>query len=269
MPAVLGLTEDESRCYRELLMLGPSCSSTELAAATGVDEGQATQLLGRLEQLGLVARSAGSPDRLTASPPEVALGALLVQRQNELKHAEIELSSLQELYRTGVAERGATDVIDVVHGPDATRQRLEQLQDGARNEALGFVQAPTRLVHVGENRAEQVALARGVSFRVVLERRVVVEEPNFADALDLAIAAGQDVRVTDTVPLKLLVVDRQLALVPITGTNRTGVEGALLVRPSALLGRVDRPVRPGVAGRHTHHRYRLRPGPRIRLQRDR
>ncbi|MER5689244.1 hypothetical protein [Streptomyces sp. NPDC002205] len=56
------------------------------------------------------------------------------------------------------------------------------------------------------------------------------------DAVDRAVTAGEQVRIVDAVPLELLIADRELALVPIVGsTSGSDTEGALLVRPSALL----------------------------------
>ena len=229
MIAVLGLTDDESRAYRELLGR-PSCTSQELAAALDLADREAARLLGRLEQLGLAARSGESSARFAASPPELALGAVLVQRQNELKLAELELASLSEVYRSGVTRRSSADVIDVVHGADAIRQRVEQLQLGARREVLW---CPA--IRTAEDAAEVAAVARGVSYRVVLERALLDEDPSMARELERATSAGQELRIADSVPLKLLIADRELALLPIAGSNGAAAVGALLVRPSALL----------------------------------
>ncbi|WP_326709827.1 MULTISPECIES: helix-turn-helix transcriptional regulator [unclassified Streptomyces] len=232
---VLGLTDDELNAYRELLRR-PSCTSAELAASLGVAPGQAARLLARLEHLGLAAHSGESREQLTASPPELALGALLMEHQSALKRAEIELDSLGELYRTGVTHRASPEVIEVVRGSAAIRQRFTQLQLGARSEVRCLVQGPLLTVGIADNDVEVVVAARGVSYRIVWERRMLDEGPEMLDAVDRAIAAGEQFRIVDAVPLKLLIADRELALVPIAGsTNGSDAEGALLVRPSALL----------------------------------
>ncbi|MFE4960531.1 hypothetical protein ACFRCW_43025 [Streptomyces sp. NPDC056653] len=232
---VLGLTDDELNAYRELLRR-PSCTSTELAASLSVTPGQAAGLLGRLEHLGLAAHSGESPERLTASPPELALGAMLVEHQNALKLAESELSSLGELYRTGVTQRASAEVIEVVRGVETIRQRFNQLQLGARSEVRCLVQGPLLTVGIVENDVEPAVAARGVSYRIVWEGRMLDEGPEMLDAVERATTAGEQVRIVDAVPLKLLIADRELALVPIAGsTSGSDVEGALLVRPSALL----------------------------------
>ena len=112
-----------------------------------------------------------------ASPPSVALGALLVQRQGEMRLAELELGSLDEIYRAAVTDRASADVVDVVEGAEAMRQRFEQLQMTAREEVMAFVKAPVAVTPTAENTAEDEAVARGVRYRVLLERAMLEEEP--------------------------------------------------------------------------------------------
>ena len=157
-----------------------------------------------------------------ASPPSVALGALLVQRQNEMRIAELELGSLDEAYRTAVADRGTADVVDVVQGREAIRKRFEQLQLAARHEVMAFVKAPAAVVSTAQNTAEDEAVARGVHYRVLLEREMLDVEPGMFEQLAGAVAAGEEIRVTDSLPLKLLVVDHELAFVPIGPAEAAG-----------------------------------------------
>ena len=229
----LGLTPDQSRAYGELVAM-PSATAAELAERLGWEATDATLALAALEHEGLVDRSGEDTSRYVASPPGVTLGALLVRRQNEIRLAEVELAALDDLYRTGVADRATADVVDVVRGPEAIRQRFEQLQLAAREEVMAFVKAPTSLVSTAENTAEDEAVARGVRYRVLLEREMLDEEPGLFDHLVGAVAAGEEVRMTETVPIKLLIVDHEFAFVPM-GTADAPVHGALLVRRSGLL----------------------------------
>jgi sugar-specific transcriptional regulator TrmB len=229
----LGLNADQSRAYRELVTM-PSATAAELAARLGCAATEATLALAALEHEGLVDRSGEDTSRYVASPPGVTLGALLVRRQNEIRLAEVELAALDELYRTGVADRAAADVVDVVRGPEAIRQRFEQLQLAAREEVMAFVKAPTALVSTADNTAEDEAVARGVRYRVLLEREMLDAEAGLFDHLVGAVAAGEEVRMTDSLPIKLLIVDREFAFVPM-GTAEAPVHGALLVRQSGLL----------------------------------
>ncbi|MFD4944941.1 helix-turn-helix domain-containing protein [Streptomyces sp. NPDC058409] len=233
---VLGLSPAESETYRTLISVA-SATPAELAESIGRETRQVVRILGMLEGRGLATRSLGDTTRFVASPPAAALRALLVQRQNELKLAELELDSLDDIYRSAALGRGVGDVIDVIHGTEAIRERVGQIQLGARKEVMNFVKAP--VFSVG-NMTDGAVIARGVRYRVMLERpmleRAMVDEgaPSF-DEIVQARAAGEEVRIAETVPLKLFIVDREFAIVPLLGPANAAPAGALLVHASSLL----------------------------------
>ncbi|MFI2485463.1 hypothetical protein ACH47X_01070 [Promicromonospora kroppenstedtii] len=232
---VLGLTPDETLAYSELVAM-PSATVADLAAALsafGTSLGDAHRLLRRLEEHGLAARLTGDERRFAAAPPAIALGALLARRQDEVRHAEVELSRLEEVYRVAAAGRGPTDVVDVIRGEDAVRHRFEQLQLGARECVDAFVRPPVIVTSSQENSAEGQAVERGVQYRVVVERSMLESQAVTVDEAVEATEAGEDVRFAERVPLKLILIDRRLALLPLTSSG--DVVGALLVRESTLL----------------------------------
>ncbi|MFI9485710.1 helix-turn-helix domain-containing protein [Promicromonospora sp. NPDC052451] len=232
---VLGLTPDETIAYSELVAM-PSATVADLAAALssyGTSLSDTHRLLRRLEDHGLAARITGDERRFAAAPPAIALGALLARRQDEVRHAEVELNRLEEVYRVAAAGRGPTDVIDVVRGEDAVRHRFEQLQLGARETVDAFVRPPVIVTSSQENSAEDQAVARGVQYRVVVERGMLETQDVTVEETVEAADAGEEVRFAPSVPLKLIVVDRELALMPLTSSG--DVVGALLVRESTLL----------------------------------
>lgn len=230
---VLGMDELEERAYRRLVTV-PSESVDHLARELGLELGAAAAALAALEEKGLVARSVAEPGHYVASPPAVALGSLIVQRQEDLRHAQLQLSALAEAYRGGASERTLTDVIDVVRGPQAVAQRFAQLQRGAKREVLALVKTSVALVSAEENVDEETAIERGVKYRVVLERDAF-DKPGFFDVVTESVQAGEEVRVRESVPLRLVVADRQLALLPLFPTGDDLGGGALLVHPSGLL----------------------------------
>lgn len=230
---VLGLDELEERAYRRLVEL-PSEAPADLAIALGSDDAALATALEGLEAKGLVARSMAVAGHVVASPPRVALGSLIVQRQDEIRRAQLELVRLTEQYRGAASERTPSDVIDVVRGPQAVAQRFAQLQRGASTEVIALVKAGVVLVSAEENADEEVALARGVTYRVIVER-AAFEKPGFFDDVVESVEAGELIRVVDELPLRLIIADRQLALLPLQPTADDSGAGALLVHPSGLL----------------------------------
>jgi predicted transcriptional regulator len=229
---VLGLDDDEERAYRHLVQTSPG-SAADVAEATGLEESGARQLLGALEAKGLVARATGGG--FVASPPSVALGALVAQRQQELRRAELDLETLTGLYQQAVAQRGTGDVVDVVSGSEAVAQRFGQLQQAAQHEVRVLVKAGVAVVSPDDNDADESgAQSRGVAYRVVVEREVL-ERPGFVAQAESSVAGGMEVRVATSVPVRLIVVDRQLGLVPLASGSGDQGFGALLIHPSPLL----------------------------------
>jgi len=230
---VLGLDDLEERVYRRLVSV-PSESVEMLVTSLPAESAAVAVALEALEDKGLVARSMVAPDHFVASPPAVALGSLIVQRQEDVRRTQLELAVLTEQYRGSAAERTVNDVVDVVRGPQAVAQRFGQLQRGARRQVQALVKSQIAVVSPEDNVQEDVALRRGVAYQVVLER-TAFDRPGFADLVEESIAAGEQLRVTGQVPLRMIVADRQLGLLPLQQASDDSGAGALLVHPSGLL----------------------------------
>lgn len=229
----IGLDDDHAEIYR-MLLERPSADVSEVAAQTNRPVDEVRRLLVGLESVGLVARQASAPDRVVASPPSLALRPMLVESERRMAAAHAAFVQLSEIYRQGAALRAAPDVVDVVLGPDAVRQRIAQLQASAVERVDVFVKSEVALLEPAENHEEERALARGVRYRTIVEM-AVAERPGFLDAARLAVAAGEEIRALPEVPTRLFVADDRLALLPMHPAGSEGVGGALLVHPSGLL----------------------------------
>ncbi|MFI5962162.1 helix-turn-helix domain-containing protein [Streptomyces asoensis] len=231
MLGAIGLDETHESAYRALVSVG-AADLPDLARRLTLGEHDTERALRRLERHGLAAQSSGRPGRWVAAPPGVALGALLTQQRHELDKAELAAALLAEEYRAAAAEPAVHDLVEVVTGASAVAQRFLQIQLGASEEVCALVTGTPVAVTGGENEAEEQATARGVRYRVVLER-AVLEQPDGMTELAAALERDEQVRVADRVPTKLVVADRSLALVPLTG--RSTEPAALVVHASGLL----------------------------------
>ena len=230
---VLGLDAVEEGAYRRLVGL-PSASAGELAQVMQAQEAELAGALSALEDKGLVARSTSQPGHYVASPPALAMGSLIVQREREIQRAQVELEGLAAQYRATAADRTGADTVDIVRGPRAVADRFAQIQRGATTEVLALVKSSVALVSAADNVDEEEALRRGVAYRVVLER-AALDRPGFLDSIADTVSLGEEVRVTDFLPVRLVVADRSLALLPLTPTASDAGAGALLVHESGLL----------------------------------
>ncbi|GAA4089226.1 helix-turn-helix transcriptional regulator [Nonomuraea soli] len=229
---ILGLEPAEERAYRALVDLA-AASPAVLADRLRLPASDARSLLRRLESLGLASRSGGDQERHVAAAPDLALRAMLVARRDELRRSELAINELTELYRRTAGSRAPGDLIEVVIGSDATRQRFEQLQLGAEREVMAFVTAPTVVQSAEDNPAEDAAVRRGVRYRVILERDVL-DGPGGLSQAEQATRQGEEVAVVDTLPMKMIVADRSVALVPLSSPGEE--PGALVVHARGLLG---------------------------------
>jgi sugar-specific transcriptional regulator TrmB len=213
--AALGFSNGEALIYRTLVSLGAT-GLEDLARRCHVTEGDAERIALALEDRGLVAESAASPGRWVAAPPAVALRALLNDRRHELAMAEATADELAEAHRTEAIE-DVHDLVEVVVGTSAVGLRFTQLQLGAVDEVCVLVtDTPALAVRSHENEAEDVATARGVRYRVVLERDVLEREPQANVAA--ALRADEQIRVVDRLPTRLVIADGRTAMVPV-GTD--------------------------------------------------
>ncbi|MFJ8062264.1 helix-turn-helix domain-containing protein [Streptomyces sp. NPDC096142] len=231
MLGAIGLDEAHESAYRALVSVG-AADVPDLARRLTLGEHDTERALRRLERHGLAAQSSARPGRWVAAPPGVALGALLTQQRHELEKAELAAALLAEEYRATAAEPAVHDLVEVVTGAAAVSSRFLQLQLGATEEVRALVTGNPVAVTGGENHAEKQAADRGVRYRVVLER-AALDLPDGLTELTAALGRDEQVRVVDTVPTKLVVADRTLAMVPLT--SHTAEPAALVVHASGLL----------------------------------
>ncbi|MFD9484885.1 helix-turn-helix domain-containing protein [Streptomyces sp. NPDC059991] len=231
MLGAIGLDETQELAYRTLVALG-AAEVADLAHRLALPEPDTERALRRLERQGLAARSSARTGRWVAAPPGVALGALLTQQRHELEQAELAAALLAEEYRAEAAEPAVHDLVEVVTGASAVAHRFHQLQLGAAEEVCALVTGSPIAVTGMDNGSEERAATRDVAYRVVIEREVLALP---AGIVELTAALGRDeqVRTVERVPTKLVVADRSLAMVPLTG--RDAEPAALVVHASGLL----------------------------------
>ncbi|MET9619696.1 helix-turn-helix domain-containing protein [Streptomyces sp. NPDC006464] len=232
---VLGLEPEDERVYRALLGQ-PGSLAAPLAEQLGLPHAHVDKALSRLVSWGLVTRSPAD-QRFTAAPPAMALGALISQRRDGLRMAEHALVTFAEEHRAAMTGSSISDLIEVVTGVDAIRHRFLQVQQAARTQVRSFITAPFVALPPDENTAEPVAIGRGVHFRAVLDRAVLAE-PGIIDDAIASLAKGVQLRVADELPMKLVLADADLGLVPLAVTA-AGEPGAVLLHRSGLLDALD------------------------------
>ncbi|MGW1004965.1 helix-turn-helix domain-containing protein [Streptomyces sp. NPDC002520] len=248
MLQALGLGPAEEAVYTALLAQ-PTASARELARQTGLAAAETARVLADMETRGLVSAGTeaerGAPDsadrgvgpqpaRYRLTPPSVALAPFLVEQRNALHQAESAFSILIEQYRSS-AVHSAGGVVEVVVGVEQVAHRFHQLERGAQRELLLFlVGEPVAVPREDADMSESVALDRGVDFRVVAAKDYL-DGPGVARDVRAAITAGLELRLVDSLPLKMVVSDRERAMVPLDMADSGGEPSAIVVHRSGLL----------------------------------
>ncbi|BFU45439.1 transcriptional regulator TrmB [Krasilnikovia sp. MM14-A1004] len=245
MLGALGLNPGDEAVYGALAgraRAGPA----ELGGLLHVPVAEVEASLSHLIACGLVT---STPDGVyAAAPPAIALGALISERRAELRSAELALVTLAEEHRRAMAGRSISELIEVVTGVEAIRHRFAQVQHAARREVRSFVTAPFVAVPPGENPVESQQVAQGVRYRVVIDRPALAEPGVVAETLE-SLRLGVQVRVAESLPIKLMLADAELGLVPLTAV--AGEEpGAVLLHRAGLLTAMDALFE--IVWRHAH-----------------
>ncbi|MFB6896645.1 helix-turn-helix transcriptional regulator [Streptomyces hydrogenans] len=231
MLGAIGLDDTQEAVYRALVRLGGT-DPAGLAQRLGLGETAAATALGGLEERGLASRPHAGAVRWVPAPPGVALGALLTRRRQVLDGVGRTAALLADAYRSEAAEPAVHDLVEVVTGASAVAHRFLQLQMGAVEELCVLVTGAPVAVAPTENPVEDAAVARGVSYRVVLEREALAL-PGQLTELTLGLGRRQEVRLAEKVPTKLVVADRALAMVALGGHGPE--PSALVIHASGVL----------------------------------
>lgn len=208
MLAALGLDEREIVVY-EYLAGEPSATVQEISGATGLPHAGARAALHRLIGRGFAHRAADDPDKFAAAPPR-AISAVVDRRMDDLRQAQEALDLLTTRYSTMHLATVGAGYFEVIRGVDALRERALAMVTSARFEALNMSKAPVVAVQATEG-LEPVPTVRG---RVVFDREVITDARNL-EAIRNRHGTHYEVRVHTMVPVKMLAVDRAMALVPL------------------------------------------------------
>jgi len=233
MLGVLGLTADEEGLYEWLLSRTPVPSGDLAALVAGQPWApELSELLVRLEELGLVVRLPGAPPSWQTVAPEIAFDALAQGGERALTHARHRRSELSAAFRHAAQREDPMQLVEVVRGRAAIGERYVQMQRDARREVRCFDAPPYVSREPQVNTLELDLLRRGVRYRVLYDRHGL-ELPGRLTDLEAGLAHGEQARVAD-VPLKLVLSDHPLALLPLQH-DPTEIEASLVVHDSVLL----------------------------------
>jgi DNA-binding MarR family transcriptional regulator len=230
---VLGLAEETEHVYVALVRQ-PRCTSSELADVCGMPATTVGRLLSRLVKAGLAVQDAGRPARFTAAPPDVAVTALIDQREHQLKEARALVQRLTETHREAARISQRDMAVELLTSREHINATVLRLTVDARRE-VRVCDRPPYFDGPGSNLDSQLQQQRrGVIFRVIYDREAVAWPGRLNNDIVPSMKAGEQARVHPELPLKLVISDDRAAILPFS-LGPGGQSVAYLVHRSPVL----------------------------------
>ncbi|MET8241909.1 helix-turn-helix domain-containing protein [Streptomyces sp. NPDC005078] len=229
MYGVLGLTARQTQVY-EHLVERQTRHPHQVAEELSLEPDAVLEALQRLDELGLVAQDPEDSSLFSVIPPDLSLEALIRRKEGELQRMRLYTEGLADRYRIAARRDQGDEVVEVIRGSREIGTCVDQLVSQARNQ-LEVLSRPPYLNGFSPGREELKALEGGLPARVIYAKEAL-EQDDAAGTLRTLGAVGEQTRILPEVPMKLLIADRRLALVPLATEEGAAV---VVVRPSGLL----------------------------------
>jgi sugar-specific transcriptional regulator TrmB len=227
--SVLGISAQEQKVY-ETLLANPGSTISDVARRARMTRPGAMRVVRALDAKGMANRLPERVARYFPTPPEVAMDLLMTKKQDELQRARVVAQRWQGKQRPGAIE---DQPIEIISGREAIMRRFQHIHRISRNEIVCLERPPyvvSATYHYAD--VQKHAMARGVGLRTIIDNSVL-DIPGKLESLARNIASGEVIRILPRMPMKLLIADRRLALVPLTLEQARDI--ALVLRPSLLL----------------------------------
>jgi DNA-binding CsgD family transcriptional regulator/DNA-binding Lrp family transcriptional regulator len=230
---VLGLAEETERVYAALVGM-PRCTAAELGDVCGMSAPTVGRLLSQLVKDGLAARAAGRPPRFSAAAPDVAVSALIQEREQQLNEARALMQRLTETHREATRISHPDMAVELLLDRDDISSAVRRLTSGARREVCAF-DRPPYVDRPGSNLDGQLERQRtGVVHRVIYDREAVSWPGRLQGDIVSSVRAGEQARVWPELPLKLVIIDSRAAIIPFSLASG-GQAAAYLIHRSPML----------------------------------
>ncbi|MFE4575374.1 LuxR C-terminal-related transcriptional regulator [Streptomyces chartreusis] len=225
MLEALGLDGVCETVYRAVLA-HPQTEFDELRERLGLSEAELRQALDKLSELALVRPAFDQPHCFRAVDPEVGIQAVIARQQERLaaeqqRIEQIRLAAAQLAADFTVARpHKQIDGIERLDGIEEIRERISRLVRDVRTEVMTLAPggAQSEASMQAAKPQDQALLERGVRMRTLYLDSVRNSPVTVAYANWLTELNGE-VRTTPSLPIRLMVLDRQIAIVPTDEEN--------------------------------------------------
>jgi hypothetical protein len=229
----VGITGTAARVYSELVE-ADQLSATQVAERCAISARQAGAELHSLASVGLAFRVAGRPVRYRAVAPDLAISTLIAQRESELLDARATMHRLTETFLETSRARHPDAHVEVVHGTPNIARLAVRVYEQTERQLRGFDRPPYSQDPGTNYPVESSRLAAGVTYRIIYDSAALAIPGRMHDDIIPISAAGEQARTVPELPIKLIISDDQLALIPAAVTSRS-IDTTFVIRRSPIL----------------------------------
>ncbi|WP_457030855.1 helix-turn-helix transcriptional regulator [Kitasatospora sp. P5_F3] len=236
---MLGL-DCASQAVYQAMLTDPQSGVPELCLQLGMTEAAVREALDRLADLQLLRASLEVPGAMRPVSPELGLELILRREEQALLHRQRELELSRVAAARAIAEYSglrpntSAESSERLVGLDAIQAKLEVLAKELSGECLAVIPggAQSRASLEASRPLDEEALRRGVALLSLYQDSVRHDPATLAYARWMTDTGGL-VRTCPTLPPRMLVFDRTVALVPIDPANSR--LGALCTREPGIV----------------------------------
>jgi sugar-specific transcriptional regulator TrmB len=235
--AALGLDETCASVHR-VLLTRPHADLAELRDRAGISDAELRRALDRLGEGALVRAPVDAPHRFRAVEPEIGVQVLIARQQERLAAEQHRVEQLRLAAHLSaefsLVRRRGLAYVERLDGIEEVRDRIKVLVRDVKSEVMTFAPGRAQTAENMEAARPQARelLERGVQMRTVYLDSVHDSPVTCGNASWLA-ELGGEVRTVASLPTRLLIMDREVAIVPADGED-SGV-GALILTGSGTL----------------------------------
>jgi sugar-specific transcriptional regulator TrmB/DNA-binding CsgD family transcriptional regulator len=200
----------------------PDAGIPDISQYLRVSDQDVYAAMDELARLALVRPSWENPEMMRAVTPSIGVESLfaqqhneLIQRQRRLEEGRASLAALVAQHEASRPDRGGGQV-EEIRGLDAVREYLERLTAEVRFEVWSMMPDGAQTSHNLEasRPLDQSLLDRAVEIRSLYQDSIRNDTPSIAYARWIH-EQGSEVRTVPVLPLRLIIIDRRIAIVPL------------------------------------------------------
>jgi DNA-binding CsgD family transcriptional regulator len=231
----LGIDPTAEAVYRALLT-EPNVSVDALTASFDRREADVAAALTRLAELGLLFATEGSATGWQAIRPAAALAPLLESARLEVEERREALDAAQAAAGRLMAEfpsldmRASSGQFRPLHTLEEVSKCLEEMSHACQCECLTMLPGAAR---PHDRRLDQAMFDRGVTGRI-LWQDPVRNSPATMEYGRWLNSNGARVRIAPTLPTRMVVMDREIALIPLTDPENPHEGAAVVTSPGMI-----------------------------------